>query len=114
MNESDFQEGLVVVPIEDSLDLHTYRPQDIRDLLEDYLEATYEKGFVEVRIIHGKGSGMLRKRVTKILARHPRVISFRQADTAAGGNWGATIVLLKKQPLGVQAGERSIPSVNPQ
>lgn len=95
MDESGFQDGFFVVPIEDSLDLHTYRPQEVKRLLDDYLEAAYEKGFVEVRIIHGKGSGMLRQRVLEILARHPRVMSYRQADTAAGGNWGATIVLLK-------------------
>ena len=85
----------VVIDIEDVIDLHTFRPRDIPDLLDEYLRACAEKGFVSVRIINGKGHGIQKKRVEKILARHPRVASFETAPPEAGG-WGATIVVLKK------------------
>jgi len=88
----DCAQRLVVMPIEDWLDLHTFQPKEVKDLLDDYLEAAYEKGFKEVRIIHGKGSGVLRKTVHSILSRHPRVASFSPADSASGG-WGATIAV---------------------
>jgi len=83
-----------VVPIEDSLDLHTFRPGEVRELLDDYLELASEKGFSEVRIIHGKGTGQLKRRVQSILAGHPLVASMRQAEGSRGG-WGATVVILK-------------------
>ena len=82
-------------PIEDSIDLHTFRPNEVKDLLNDYLEAAQEKGFEEVRIIHGKGTGALRLVVHSVLKRHPLVKSFRQAGHDAGG-WGATIAVLKR------------------
>lgn len=88
---------IVIHPIEDSLDLHTFRPQEVRDLLDDYLEAAHRKGFREVRIIHGKGEGILRKRVHSILGKHPLVSSFQQADST-GGSWGATLVFLRNDP----------------
>jgi dsDNA-specific endonuclease/ATPase MutS2 len=93
-DNEEFPEDPVRVPIEDSLDLHTFRPGEIKELLEDYLAAALEKGFEEVRIIHGKGTGQLRRRVQAILERHPLVASFRQADDSRGG-WGATVVFLK-------------------
>lgn len=82
-------------PIEDSIDLHTFRPNEVKDLLKDYLEAASEKGFTEVRIIHGKGIGVLRRIVHSVLETHPLVISFREAGPEAGG-WGATIAALRK------------------
>jgi DNA-nicking Smr family endonuclease len=88
----------VVVPIEDILDLHTFRPAEVKDLLQDYLEAASEKGFEEVVIIHGKGSGILREKVRSILRKHALVISFGDAGPLHGG-WGATAArLLKKKP----------------
>ena len=83
----------VVLPIEDTLDLHTFQPREVKELLDDYLEAACEKGFSEVLIIHGKGQGVLRRRVHAILQKHPRVLSLRQAD-ASGGGWGATVAVL--------------------
>lgn len=94
MSEDPSHEEPVVVPIEDSIDLHTFRPGEVRDLLDDYLEAAREKGFKEVRVIHGKGTGALRERVHAILRKHPLVAGFKQAD-APGGSWGATVVVLK-------------------
>jgi dsDNA-specific endonuclease/ATPase MutS2 len=86
------------LPIEDIIDLHSFKPNEIKDLLQDYLEAAYDKGFEEVRIIHGKGIGSLSLTVQSILKRHPLVLSFRQAD-AGGGSWGATIAVLVKKKL---------------
>jgi len=90
----DDQEDAMVLPIEDSLDLHTFQPREVKELLDDYLEAACEKGFREVLIIHGKGQGVLRRRVQTILKKHPRVLSLHQAD-ASGGGWGATVAVLK-------------------
>ncbi len=81
-------------PITDVLDLHTFRPGEVSDLLDDYFEACIEKEIFAVRIIHGKGQGILRRRVEAILARHPLVAGFRPAPAEAGG-WGATLVDLR-------------------
>ncbi|MHC1724921.1 MAG: Smr/MutS family protein [Syntrophobacteraceae bacterium] len=92
------EDEIVRIPIEDFIDLHTFRPNEVKDLLHDYLEAAEEKGFKEVRIIHGKGTGALRKTVHSVLTNHPRVVSFKEAGHGAGG-WGATIAVLRgKQP----------------
>lgn len=85
----------VVVPIEDSLDLHTFRPEEVEELLEDYFEACLEKGYREVRIIHGKGRGVLKTRVQALLRRSPLVVDFRTAGADRGG-WGATLVRLAR------------------
>lgn len=82
-------EATPAIPIEGSLDLHTFQPKEVRNLLDDYLEAAHQQGLRRVRIIHGKGTGVLRKTVHSLLAKHPLVVSFRQADFASGG-WGAT------------------------
>lgn len=87
----------IVVPIEDALDLHTFRPRDIPDAVEGYLEAAVEAGFREVRLIHGRGTGFQRDRVRGILAKHPAVESFADAPPQRGG-WGATIAVLKPKP----------------
>ncbi len=93
-DDPNSEEQIVVMPIEDSLDLHTFRPREVADLLDDYLRAACERGLREVRIIHGKGTGVLQQRVCAILKKHPLVVSFRQADETAGG-WGATLVVLR-------------------
>lgn len=85
----------IVMPIEDVLDLHTFRPQEIPDLLDDYLSACRETQILSVRIIHGKGRGVLKKRVRAILKRHPLVASIADAPPEAGG-WGATVVELRR------------------
>lgn len=83
------------VPITDVLDLHTFHPRDVKDLVADYLELCVEKGFTQVRIIHGKGTGTLRRIVHAVLEKHPAVERFALADETAGG-WGATIVVLRQ------------------
>jgi DNA-nicking Smr family endonuclease len=85
----------VELPITGVLDLHTFKPQDIKDLVPDYLAACQSKGLFQVRIIHGKGIGNLRRTVHSILSRHPQVVSFT-LDHPQYGGWGATIVHLKK------------------
>ncbi len=84
----------VVVPITDSLDLHTFNPRDLPDLLDEYIRACREKGFLSVRIIHGKGKGILKERVRKLLEKHPHVLSFSSGHLESGG-WGATSVELR-------------------
>jgi dsDNA-specific endonuclease/ATPase MutS2 len=85
----------VKMPIEDVLDLHTFLPRDIPDLLEDYLSECIQAGIYSVRIIHGKGKGVQKKRVQELLSRNSAVQSFQDAPPEAGG-WGATVVKLKK------------------
>lgn len=85
----------VNMPIEDILDLHTFKPKDIPDLLVDYFEACIDADIYSVRIVHGKGRGILKKRVQELLKQNQMVESFRNAPPEAGG-WGATLVELKR------------------
>jgi len=82
------------LPIDGVLDLHTFRPQDVKEIVMEYLSACREKGILEVRVIHGKGIGQLRQTVHAILLRHPDVASFSVAGEAYGGT-GATFVHLR-------------------
>ena len=85
----------VEIPIEDSLDLHTFQPRDVPDLLEDYLAECLKAGIYSVRIIHGKGQGVQKRRVQGLLKKNPLVFSYRDAPPEAGG-WGATLVELRR------------------
>jgi dsDNA-specific endonuclease/ATPase MutS2 len=84
----------VRLPIEDHLDLHAFRPSEIIQVVDAYLEAAAEAGYREVRLIHGRGKGVQRTRVQKLLAGHPRVERFTDAPPGRGG-WGATLVWLR-------------------
>ena len=84
----------VVLPIEDSLDLHAFQPRDVRAVVESYLEAAREAGFREVRVIHGRGVGVQREGVRALLERLSYVEDFRDAPPERGG-WGATLVRLR-------------------
>lgn len=84
----------VRTPIVDVIDLHTFRPRDIPNLIEDYLDECIRAGFTSVRIVHGKGTGAQKMRVHELLRANPHVRSFADAPLEAGG-WGATIVELK-------------------
>ena len=86
---------IVRIPIEDWIDLHTFLPQEIPCLLEEYLLECHKKGFKQLRIIHGKGRGVQRNIVHSFLEKNPLVESFRSAPPEAG-SWGATLVTLKK------------------
>src|SRR5881296_2112175 len=90
----DFREP-IQIPIEGELDLHTFNPRDIKELLPAYLAACQEKGIYQVRVVHGKGIGNLRRTVHSILSRLPDVASFSLATERFGG-WGATIVNLRR------------------
>jgi dsDNA-specific endonuclease/ATPase MutS2 len=84
----------VELPITDVLDLHSFRPPEVADVVREYLDAAYEKGLRSLRIIHGKGIGVQRQTVRTILGRDPRVEGFGDAPLEAG-SWGATWVRLK-------------------
>jgi dsDNA-specific endonuclease/ATPase MutS2 len=82
------------MPIGDTLDLHTFRPEDVKELIPDYIDECVAEGLLVVRIIHGKGVGTLRRIVHAALERHPAVVDFQLADDRS--SWGATVVRLKK------------------
>jgi len=85
----------VILPIEDSLDLHAFAPRDVVSVVDEYLHQAAARGFVEVRLIHGKGRGVQRAAVQALLARHPRVLRFFDAPGERGG-WGATVAVLRR------------------
>ena len=93
--ESPFSEP-IVLPIEDSIDLHAFAPRDVPSVVEEYLEQCKQAGLTEVRIIHGRGTGVQRNIVRSILQKHPRVLSFKDASAESGG-WGATVVVLREK-----------------
>ena len=93
MNNNDTEP--LKLAIEDVLDLHTFHPKDIPDLLQDYFCECIKAGIVSVRIIHGKGKGIQKRRVQKLLKENSVVVSFKDAPPEAGG-WGATLVKLKR------------------
>jgi len=80
----------------DELDLHTFLPRDCADVVAEYLEAARDAGLPRVRIVHGKGTGALRRTVHAVLERHPAVRSYQLAGERSGG-WGATLVALQSR-----------------
>jgi DNA-nicking Smr family endonuclease len=86
----------VPLPIDGVLDLHTFRPAEVKDLVPEYLAECRARGILRVRVIHGKGIGNLRRTVHALLERDPTVAEFHLASEHFGG-WGATIVLLKPE-----------------
>lgn len=98
MDDEDEEESgwdeQVELPITDVLDLHSFRPSEVPDVVRDWLDAAYERGFRSLRIIHGKGIGMQRQTVRTILGRDPRVEAFGDAALDAG-SWGATWVRMR-------------------
>ena len=85
----------VILPIDDALDLHTFRPRDIPDVVRSYLEAAQEAGLLEVRLIHGRGKGVQKERVRQVLEASELVDGYEEATPDRGG-WGATVVRLRQ------------------
>ena len=83
----------VEMAIDGVLDLHTFSPKDVKDLVPEYIGECLRLGIMEIRIIHGKGTGTLKAIVHRLLEKNPHVASFKDAGIGAGG-WGATIVHL--------------------
>jgi dsDNA-specific endonuclease/ATPase MutS2 len=97
---------LVPIPVEETLDLHPFRPGETAAVVADYVEAAAAKGLLEVRLIHGRGTGAQRLIVRAALARSPYVLSFADATPDRGG-WGATVAHLRAfGPGGVTAPPR--------
>jgi dsDNA-specific endonuclease/ATPase MutS2 len=88
-------EEIVEIPVTDVLDLHGFRPRDVLDAVATYLDEAFAAGFSGVRLIHGKGIGVQREAVRKLLAADPRIASFGDAPLGGGG-WGATIVTFRR------------------
>ena len=85
------EDAIVALPIDGVLDLHTFSPKEVKSLVGDYIDACLDVGIVELRIIHGKGTGTLRRIVHGVLEKHPSVLQFRLCGQGDGG-WGATRV----------------------
>ena len=94
MHSSEYIPETVEIEVNGTLDLHTFSPREIKSLVLEYLDQCRKSGIMEVRIIHGKGKGILRRTVHAILARSAMVRDFRLAGHDAG-HWGATIVRLQ-------------------
>jgi DNA-nicking Smr family endonuclease len=84
----------IEIPIEDTLDLHPFRPSEVRDVAEEYLTEAHARGLRQVRLIHGRGIGVQRERIRSLLSGLDFVEDFHDADPSGGG-WGSTVVLLK-------------------
>jgi DNA-nicking Smr family endonuclease len=91
----DSENGPVDYPVDGTLDLHTFKPAEVKDLVKDYIEACLEKEIYRLRIIHGKGTGTLRRIVQSVLDNHPAVVCYRH-EGGSGGGWGATVVDLRR------------------
>lgn len=97
MNKDCFDENdPVAIEIDGILDLHPFSPKDLKTLIPDYLEECQKKGILEIKIIHGKGIGNIRRSVHALLERNSMVADYRLADLHSG-SWGATIVHLKSR-----------------
>lgn len=82
------------LPVDGTLDLHLFSPKEVKQLIPDYIDACLDRKITQLRIIHGKGKGVLREIVHSILEKHPAVISFHH-EGGSGGSWGATVVDLE-------------------
>jgi DNA-nicking Smr family endonuclease len=95
MKEDEATGVTLELPIDGTLDLHTFAPSEVKDVVTEYVRECHRRGIVELRIVHGKGTGVLRRQVHAVLAKMPDVASFALAD-GDGGGWGATLVRLHR------------------
>ncbi|GAB5562356.1 MAG: hypothetical protein SynsKO_40030 [Synoicihabitans sp.] len=96
MSGNPAEEEPVEFPITGELDLHTFRPSDLGELIPAYLDACRAKGIYDLRIIHGKGTGTLRTTVHSLLRRMPDEVEHYRLGDETSGSWGATLVTLKR------------------
>jgi len=89
---------IIELPIDGVLDLHTFAPREVKDLVKEYLRECLRLGIFDVRIIHGKGKGVLRRTVHSTLDKLDFVVSHR-LDSQSSSSWGATLVVLKRPLL---------------
>lgn len=94
--EEPFVPEAVEVPIDGTLDLHTFQPRELKTLLPDYFQACRDRGIHNVRVVHGKGTGALRRSVHALLDRMEGIESYRLGGMGEG-SWGATLVVLKSE-----------------
>jgi DNA-nicking Smr family endonuclease len=92
----------IEIPITDTLDLHPFRPDEIKDVAREYLIEAHARGFRQVRLIHGRGIGVQRERIRSLLQSLDFVEAFEDAD-GSGGGWGATVVLLRGHEVSDEA-----------
>jgi DNA-nicking Smr family endonuclease len=93
-DDADDPTDAVELPITEELDLHTFAPRDVPAVVADYLDACHERGLLLVRIVHGRGRGVQRAVVQRLLRELSHVESFADAPPSSGG-WGATLVRLR-------------------
>jgi DNA-nicking Smr family endonuclease len=96
-NNDKWEPEVVEYPIDGTIDLHTFRPQDVEEVVTEYIEACLERKIPQIRIIHGKGKGVLREIVHSVLDRHPSIVSYRHDSSR--GSWGATVAVLDLPPM---------------
>lgn len=94
--EEPFVPEAVEVPIDGTLDLHTFQPRELKTLLPDYFQVCRDRGIHNVRVVHGKGTGALRRSVHALLDRMEGIESYRLGGMGEG-SWGATLVVLKPE-----------------
>lgn len=92
MNYTD--DSPIQYPIDGTLDLHQFAPEDTKEVVEEYIRVCLEQKIYSLRIIHGKGEGVKRRLVQSILEKNPNVAQFKH-EGGSGGSWGATVVDLK-------------------
>jgi dsDNA-specific endonuclease/ATPase MutS2 len=92
------EEQPVEIPVTDTLDLHPFRAAEVRDVAREYLIEAHARGFVQVRLIHGRGIGVQRERIRSLLRSLDFVVDFHDADPSGGG-WGSTVVLMASNSL---------------
>ncbi|NCG26907.1 MAG: DNA mismatch repair protein MutS [Verrucomicrobiales bacterium] len=96
MSIQDSEENPIEYPITSEIDLHTFRPNEVNSLLREYIKECRERDILEIRVVHGKGTGALREGVHRLLDQmHNEVRSYRLGDETSG-SWGATLVILNK------------------
>lgn len=95
----DDTDSVTRIPVTDSLDLHSFQPQEVPELVAEYLGLAAQEGYREVRLIHGKGRGVRRAEVIRLVRSHPLVQRFSDAPPERGG-FGATLVWLRSEPGG--------------